>query len=693
MPDPYTFRKFLMLSKPGAGITDTTLPELTLRGMILGALITVIFTASNVYLGLKVGMTFSSSIPAAVISMAILRMYSDSNVLENNAVQTQASAAGTLSTIIFILPGLLMLGYWQGFAFFSTFALSALGGILGVLFTIPLRRAMVIHSDLPYPEGRAAAEILKVGSKNPQQGQSGESNASGLRELVAGSSLAGIFSFCAGGLHVFASEISLPLLFGRQAATQLGLSFSPALVSAGYLIGLPSGIAMMIGAAIAWFGFVPYLTATADVAAGTSPSDLAVALWVSKVRFIGAGCIGIAAIWTLLTLMKSVVNGVRESLASARTGRSASERALHHTDIDLSPKAIAAIFLVSVTGLFFIFFDFVSDAQLSLGVTLIFTATAVAVAVIVGFLVASACAYMAGLLGASSSPISGTAIIGIIIASLVFFGLSSLFDIFALEGGTRFATALAIFTTSAVVAVATISNDNMQDLKTGQLVGATPWRQQTALILGCIAGAVALAPVLNLLYQAYGFPGALPRPGMDPAQALSAPQATLMTSIARGIFNSNLEWDFILIGIGLGAVSIVADRIVRGLGRGWSLPPLAVGFGIYLPLSLNTAVMLGALLGYFVNRQLKKQSAGEEDFQNSTQRGVLFASGLIVGESLVGVLTALLIVLSVTAGGSADPLSLAGMAPAGAPVLLGTAAFVLLIAVFAARALRGRNPR
>lgn len=683
-----------MTNRSSGMITDTSLPELTLRGMILGALITLIFTASNVYLGLKVGMTFSSSIPAAVISMAVLRMCRNSNVLENNMVQTQASSAGTLSAIIFILPGLIMLGYWNGFPMLTTLTLCSLGGVLGVLFTIPLRRAMVVDSDLPYPEGRAAAEILKVGSESRKENRKeGDTHASGLKEIVMGSALAGVFSFCASGLHIFTSGLSMPLQFGRQAFSQMGMSFSMALISAGYLIGLGSGIAILVGTGLTWFGFVPYLTSVAEMPEGVDAMDFAVTVWVTKVRYVGAGCIGIAALWTLLSLSKAVMRGVKESIASIRMNDTSEKRALHHTDIDMSPKSIGLVFLICFIGLFMVFYGFVAEENLSLGVTLAFVLAGLVVAVVVGFLVAAACAYMAGLLGSSSSPISGIAIIAVIIASLVIFGFSTAFDVFEIEGGTKFSTALAIFTTSVVLAIAAISNDNMQDLKTGYLVGATPWRQQVALIIGCVAGAIAIAPVLNLLYQAYGFTGALPRPDMDPTQALSAPQATLMTAIAQGIFNSSLEWDFILMGVGLGAVCIVIDRVLKGMNRGWMLPPLAVGFGIYLPIGLNVPLIVGAVLGYIVNRHLKRQAAArdpehaEQAYQDDSQRGVLFASGMIVGESMVGVIIALLIVLSITAGGSADPLSLADTALGGMANVLGTVAFIAVIAVFVYRAL------
>ena len=504
---------------------ELKLPELTVRGMLLGAILTIIFTASNVYLGLKVGLTFSSAIPAAVISMAVLKMAKDANILENNMVQTQASAAGTLSAIIFIIPGMLMIGYWQGFEFWQTLVVSACGGCLGVLFTIPLRRAMVVHSDLAYPEGVAAAEILKVGSRTRADGKS----ESGIKEILSGSVVAGIIAFLTNGLQVLGGSLSAWFHVGR-GMTQLPLGYSTALVGAGYLIGIASGLAMLVGILIAWAGFVPYFTMAEALPDGMTLQKFAGAVYQQKVRLIGAGAMGVAAIWTLMTLARPVIDGVKESIAGTRMDDT--EKGLHRMDIDMSMKSIALVFGVTVIGLLAIFYLFVSPESIPPNQKLIFTVVGVGVSVLMGFFVAAACAYMAGLVGTSASPISGIGILGIIVSSLVMYALCSSFGIFDLPGGEKFATATAIFTTSIILAIACISNDNMQDLKTGWLVGATPWRQQAALLIGCVVGALVIAPVLNLLYEAYGFPGAMPRPGMDPAQALSAPQAVLMTTIA-----------------------------------------------------------------------------------------------------------------------------------------------------------------
>lgn len=662
---------------------ELSVPELTLRGMLLGMIITIIFTASNVYLGLKVGLTFSSSIPAAVISMAVLKMFKDSNILENNMVQTQASAAGTLSAVIFIIPGLLMIGYWQGFSFWQTLMICACGGCLGVLFTIPLRRAMIVNSDLPYPEGLAAAEILKVGS-----GGAGEAKENGVKDIVAGGSLAAIVGLCTNGFQILSAGINHWFTFGKFTS-QLPLGFSSALLGAGYLIGIASGMAILAGTILSWGVLVPYFASAIPLAVGQSASELASAVWAQKVRLVGAGAIGTAAIWTLMMLMKPIIEGMRISLQAMR--RSEAGKSLHRMDTDLSPKTTAIVLGVIVIGLLGTFYSFIADAALSSGAAWSFVIAGVVISIGMGFFVAAACGYMAGLIGTSASPISGIGILGIIISSLVVLAIGASVSLFDTETGSRFAIALAIFMTSVIVSIAAISNDNLQDLKTGYLVGATPWKQQVALLLGCIIGAFSIAPVLNLLYEAYGFAGAMPRIGMDESQVLSAPQATLMTTIAKGIFSHDLDWNYILLGVGIGIVSIIVDLLLKRNSTKYYLPPLAIGMGIYLPPTLEIPLVIGAVMGYLVKQYLRSRAIQqgsknvEEDVESCNRHGVLFGSGLIVGESLMGVVVAMIIVFSVTGGGSDAPLALVGKEFAPTADLLGLIVFIATIALFVYR--------
>lgn len=626
------------------------LPELTLRGLVLGSILTIIFTASNVYLGLKVGLTFSSSIPAVVISMAVLSLFKTSNILENNMVQTQASAAGTLSSVIFVIPGLFMCGYWSEFPLWQTFMICLCGGGLGVLFTIPLRRTMVVESKLAYPEGRAAAEILKVANKD----QSSKKGKQGIKEIALGSFIAAIFSLLSNGFKLAASESNFAFIWNKMAFG-FSMGYSLALLGAGYLVGLAGAIALFVGMFLAWGIFTPYLS-NFEFDSAKNAVDLASSVWSSKVRLIGTGAIAIAALWTLIELLKPVIEGIKEIVKNVKiTNQEKNER----TNIDLSLKSIFILFVLMVVGLFITFYSFVEDANLSIYYQMLFSFVGTLVSVLIGFFVAAACGYMAGLVGSSSSPISGIGLIGVIISSIVFLVLGV--ELFQDPMLSKFAVALAIFTTSVILATAAISNDNLQDLKTGHLVGATPWKQQVALLVGCVFGALAIVPVLNLLYQAYGFVGVMPREGMDASSALAAPQANLMSTIAQGIFHHNIEWGYMAFGVFVGILMIIIDKILKGTQK-MSLPPLAVGIGIYLPPAVNIPLVIGGILKYIVMQHLTKKYAKnshkEEKLASCEQRGTLFASGLIVGESIFGVIIAGITVFSVSMGGSENPLAL-----------------------------------
>lgn len=680
------------MTQPNSVPAEVTLPELTFRGILLGALITIIFTASNVFLGLKVGLTFSSAIPAAVISMSVLRLFKDANILENNMVQTQASAAGTLSSIIFILPALVMMGHWQGFPFWQTLGICAAGGMLGVMFTIPLRHVMVVQSDLPYPEGVAAAEILRVGSAERSQdeaagaGQAPVRTATGMGDIVAGGLAAAAVSFAASGLRVLGDSVSGWFSLGG-AVFRLPMGFSLALLGAGYLIGIVAGLAMLTGLVISWGIAVPILSAMGDMPAGQTIAQYANGLWATQVRFIGAGVIGVGAIWTLATLFMPMARGVKASFAALTKAGAARAGRAPRTERDLSAGWISVVTLALVVVLVVTFQVFLSGAPLSAGAIWKLVAYAVLFAFVFGFLVAAACGYMAGLVGSSTSPISGVGIVAIVLVSLLMLTLGG--ELLGTENGVQMAIALSIFSTSAVVAVASISNDNLQDLKTGWLVGATPWRQQVALLIGCVAGAAVISPVLELLYNAYGFADSMPREGMDPAQALSAPQATLMLAIARGIFTHQLNWTMIVIGMLVGLGLILVDQVLKRTCRVARMPVLAVGIGIYLPPTVAAPIVAGAVLAWLLERALRRRAAAagqpyEQFADAANRRGVLIASGLIVGESLVGVLMAAVI----GAAGTEAPLAIAGAGFEHIASYLGLAVFVLVAVLFWRRVLR-----
>ena len=661
--------------------------ELTLRGMVLGALITVVFTASNVYLGLKVGLTFASTIPAAVISMAVLKFAHGSNILENNLVQTEASAAGTISSVIFVLPGLLMVGYWSGFPFWQTTLLCTAGGILGVIFTVPLRLAMVVHSDLPYPEGVAAAEILKVGCHDPNIENSGaQQGGSGVKEIITGGALAGIVSLCTNGLRLAADSASYWFKSGA-AIFQAPMGFSFALLGAGYLVGLAGGIAILIGLVLTWFGIIPYLSATLPQPSDMDMAGYAMSLWKNNVRFIGAGTIAIAAFWTLITLFKPMVEGMKLSIA-AFSGKG--EQAAHREDLNLSPHSMLLWIAIAAVILVFCFHRFVADASLGSGMAWTLVIVCTLLTILIGFLVAAACGYMAGLIGSSSSPISGIGIIATIIISLILLMIGEAGGLFADEGNRKFLLALTLFCGTAILAAATISNDNLQDLKTGYLLKATPWRQQIALIIGTIVGSLVLSPVLELLYQSYGFAGAMPREGMDPSLAMNAPQATIMTTIAKGIFSRDLQWNYIFTGMGIGAAAILFNLWLKKATHGrMTVPPLAIGMGIYLPPMITPPLIVGAFLAAITNHLIRKRYQDSEPrLKNAERIGTLFAAGLIVGESLIGVILAFIIVISVTSGGSDAPLALGLENWETTASWLGLAFFITGMVFFAQRVLK-----
>lgn len=446
-------------------------------------------------------------------------------------------------------------------------------------------------------------------------------------------------------------------------------------------------LALLAEILIAWAGFVPYYTLTEIPADGQTIEAFARQVYSQRVRLIGAGAMGVAAIWTLFTLARPVIDGVKEAVESARNARSQSE--VHRTDLDISMKSTAMVFGVTVLGLLGVMYSFVSPENLPIKQTLTFVIVGVFVAVLMGFLVAAACAYMAGLVGSSSSPISGIGILSIIVTSIIILTLCNVFGIFDLPNGNKFATAVAVFITSIIFMIACISNDNVQDLKTGYLFGATPANQQIALLIGCVVGSFVVAPVMNLLYEAYGFQGAFPRPGMNPENALAAPQATLMTTIAQGIFDSSLDWQYINIGMVLGVI-VIAINVLLTKNTKYALPPLAVGMGIYLPPSLQMPIVIGAIMGYFLDKKIRQQFSGknsdtvEEKLNAGKKRGTLFASGMIVGESLTGVILAGVVVLSVSSGGSETPLSLVSESFSSLilPEVLGLAIFIAVIAYF-----------
>ena len=624
------------MSAPHAA-KQTSLKELTLRGIIIGGVITLVFTAANVYLGLKVGLTFATSIPAAVISMAILRFWSDHTVQENNIVQTIASAAGTLSAVIFVLPGLVIVGWWNGFPYWETMFVCAVGGALGVMYSIPLRRALVTGSDLPYPEGVAGAEILKVGDAK----DSGEDNKRGLMAITWGA-IASAAMTLLGYLKVTASEVGAAFRIG-STGTMISTSLSLALIGVGHLVGMTVGVAMLIGMLVSYGVLLPlYANGALDGAV-----------------------MAIAAVWTLVKIMGPIARGISESLRASR-GAKASGQGLERTEQDIPGTWVIVLIVAAMIPIAGLLWWFMRGTQIEHNTALLI-AVSVLFILLAGLLVAAVCGYMAGLIGSSNSPVSGVGLLVVVVTAVVVLAVHGRGA--SLEENTAL-IAYTLFTSAIVFCIATIANDNLQDLKTGQLVGATPWKQQVALVIGVVFGALIIPPVLQLMQNSFGFQGA---PGAGP-DALAAPQASLISSLAKGVLGGGIDWKLLGIGAVIGVVVIVIDEALRPASKGkLALPPLAVGMGIYLPASLTILIPIGGLAGFLYNRWASKQA----DPERAKRFGTLAATGLIVGESLFGVVYAGI----AGATGSDSPLALPFIGEGFSPI-----ANVLGIAFFAGSA-------
>jgi putative OPT family oligopeptide transporter len=613
--------------------------EITIRGVILGILITLIFTAAQVYLGLKVGLTFATSIPAAVISMALLSAFKDATIQENNIVQTIASAAGTLASVIFVLPGLLMIGWWAHVPFWPTFGACAIGGVLGVMYTMPLRRALVSQSDLPYPEGVAAAEVLKVGMSS--RAGAAEGNA-GLWAVIWGSLASALYA-AGSAVKIMAGEMALFFRVGK-GSTGIGASSSLALIGAGHLMGVTVGIAMLAGLVIAWGILVPLLTALHPLA-DISVADHAMKVWKSDVRMMGAGAIGAAAIVTLAGLAKPVIGGLKSALEASRRAKVQGAE-IPRSEQDLPIFIVGLVTLISMVPTGWLLAAFLQGGVLE-SLSLPLVAVGIGYVLIAGMFAAAVCGYMAGLIGSSNSPVSGIAILTILGAAL---SVGAVGRHLIGPDVNHALVAFALFVTTVVLAVAVIGNDNLQDLKTGQLVDATPWKQQVGLLIGVAAGSVVVPPVLELLNHANGFAGA---PNLDAisSQPLAAPQATLISTLAKGVIGGDLPWNLLMYGAVLGLVLVLINFALKASSNGrYSLPPLGVGLAIYLPSAVTTPVVIGAIAGWIFERSVSRQAWGE----TAKRLGVLIMSGFIVGESLFNVALAGLIVVS----GKGEPLAI-----------------------------------
>ena len=598
-------------------------PQLTFRAVVLAVVLAVILSAANAYLGLFAGLTIATAIPAAVVSMGVLRLLGGGTILENNIVQTGASAGSSIAAgVIFTIPALVILGYWQDFKYSWVLAIAGLGGLLGVLFSVPLRRSMIVEEPLPFPEGKAAAEVLKAG-ENP---------GPGLKILAVSATLGGLIkAAAASGMKLIPDTAAGAGFFGKYLG-YMGTNLSPALLGVGYIVGLNIGIVVVSGSILSWHIAIPLYhmffldtdpTLAASIA-GAGAEEIAGAIWSAKIRYLGVGAMLIGGVWTLFSLRKSLLSGVRSGVAAARKG---SGEAVAETERDLPMKWMLVALVVFVVPLLLLYQAIVGMWHVSVPMAIIM--------IVAGFLFVSVSAYLAGLVGSSNNPVSGITIATILFASVVLLLLLGQSGRMAVgAGGAPLGAVAAIMIGAVVCCAAAVGGDNLQDLKAGYIVGATPWKQQLMLGIGAFSCALIMAPVLNILAEAYGI-GA---PTAEHPNPLSAPQATLMASVAKGLFGGELPWGIIGIGAVIGAAIIAVDESLKAKGSSFRVPVLAAAIGIYLPLELMVPIFLGGLLAYLVERRHGMVGTKDEAARDRLHRpGTLFAAGLITGEALMGI--------------------------------------------------------
>ncbi len=582
------------------------LPEITPKAIVLGILLSMILAGANAYLGLFAGMTVSASIPAAVISMGVLRLFRKSNILENNIVQTAASAGESLAAgVIFTIPALVLMGVWTEFDYLEVAKISAIGGVIGVLFTVPLRRALIVEAKLKYPEGVATAAVLEAGEASRTSTEKDESG--GLMIIAISGLVGGAMKLCQQGFAMWHAEMAGAAVVGKSIFG-IGTDLSPALISVGYIVGRNIGILVVAGGLISWAIAIPIYSAM--VGFEGDALDSAWNIWNSKIRYLGVGAMVVGGVWSLIKLFKPLVEGIKASLDAVKNRSSDKDVPLEEQDMPINYVAIALLALL--VPVFLLYWDIIG----SVGIAALLSV----VMMVFGFLFSAVAAYMAGVVGSSNNPISGVTIATILFTSLLLLAI--------LGTGSGVGAASAIMVGAVVCCAAAIGGDNLQDLKAGHILGATPWKQQVMQIVGTLSAAVVLGLVLDILHTAYtiGSP------------TLSAPQATLMKSVADGVFTGNLPWNFVYMGGVIAIILILIDLRQEKIGSDFRVPVLAVAVGIYLPITLTVPIFMGGMINH-----LGKKAGGSK---SSEKRGLLMASGLITGEALMGILVAVPIFLT-----------------------------------------------
>ncbi|OFZ52310.1 MAG: oligopeptide transporter, OPT family [Bdellovibrionales bacterium RIFOXYB1_FULL_37_110] len=580
--------------------------EFTISAVVIGVVIGVVMTAANVYLGLYAGMTVSASIPAAVIAMGIYKgLLKKNSILESNMVQTIASAGESLAAgIIFTLPALVLVGAWQNFEFWPTTLIAIAGGLLGVVFMIPLRRALIVEDkDLTYPEGVACATVLEAGSSEGKKG---------FITILFGLGIGGIFKLLTSGFKVVQGSVEKAFI-GGDRVWFFGSDISPALLAVGYIVNLEVALLVFIGGSLGWFITMPILGLSGDLASKDA-LEVAWELWSKQIRYLGVGAMLTGGVWSIISVRKGIVKGVGELKNTYSRGKN---QTVKRTEQDMNLLAILVMFIISFVIMLLVYQSMIHHIGLTIFTSVVMT--------ILAFLFVAVSSYIVGLVGSSNNPVSGMTISALLVTA-------SLFLVLGFTGNSAILATLGV--AAIVCCAACTAGDCSQDLKTGYLVGATPKYQQIAEMIGVVIPAFVIAPVLSVLHSAYGI-----------GTGLKAPQATLFASITNALFgDGNLPYRMVIIGAASGVLIIIFDQVIlKKIGKfRLHLMPMAVG--IYLPITLAVPMLMGGLIRYFVDRKNKSH--------NEAGNGVLLSSGLIAGEAIMGVVLAFIIYMNIDISGS-----------------------------------------
>lgn len=581
--------------------------EFTFLAIGVGLMVGVVMTAANVYLGLYAGMTITASIPAAVIAMAVFRgILQRQSILESNLVQTIASTGESIAGgVIFTLPALVLVGVWQDFRFWPTSLIAIAGGLLGVAFMVPLRRALIVEEkELTYPEGVACAAVLKTGSSE---------SVSGVWMIAKGLLVGGIVKFCSGALGALSDAVEYASRV-KNSVFYFGADISPALMAVGYIVRLPIAMLVFLGGAIGWLLAIPMLGifGIPEALEGETASEAAWNLWEAKIRYMGVGAMVVGGLASIFSVRSGITSGFKRL---AGVGRSGLNEKTIRTERDISPLGLAGALVGAVVLVFFLYWSLVGSWPVSLLTTGIMVALA--------FVFVAVSSYVVGLVGTSNNPVSGMTISALLATAALFLALGY-------RGDSAILATLGV--AAVVCCAATTAGDCSQDLKTGVLVGATPRYQQYGQILGVLIPVFVVAPVLSLLHSSYGI-----------GEQLKAPQSTLFASLVEALFgDEDLPYDMVAYGAAIGIVVLIADAFLKRARSPYRLYLMPLAVGIYLPITLSAPILFGGLVRHFAERSRKIQS-------EETDSGVLLGSGFIAGEAIMGILIALLVFLNVDA--------------------------------------------